>query len=139
MKIDQELDALSVMGFDVVRFLLVPRTLAVLIATPLLTLLSIGFGILGGASVAVFVLHLNLANYFSEVQGAITAGQIVSALAKGLCFGLVVGAIACFQGLQAQKAAEDVGKQTTSAVVKGILLVIFMDALFSIAGMVYGW
>jgi phospholipid/cholesterol/gamma-HCH transport system permease protein len=139
MKIDQELDALSVMGFDVTRFLLIPRMLALLVATPLLTLLSIAGGIIGGAGVAVFVLHLTLPNYFSEVQHAISGAQIASALVKSATFGLLAGAIACFQGLQAGQAAEDVGKQTTSAVVKGILLVIFADAFFSIVSEVYGW
>ena len=139
MKIDQELDALSVMGFDVMRFLLVPRMLALVVSTPLLALLSIGGGIIGGAGVAVFVLHLTLANYFSEVQHAISAAQIASALVKTATFGLIVGVIACFQGLQAGEAAEDVGKQTTSAVVTGILLVIFADAFFSIVSEVYGW
>jgi phospholipid/cholesterol/gamma-HCH transport system permease protein len=139
MKIDQELDALSVMGLDVMRFLLVPRILALVTATPLLTLLSIAGGILGGAGVAVFVLHLTATNYFSEVQHAIAAAQIASALVKTATFGLIVGAIACFQGLQARQAAEDVGKQTTAAVVKGILLIIFADAFFSIVSEVYGW
>jgi phospholipid/cholesterol/gamma-HCH transport system permease protein len=97
MKIDQELDALSVMGFDVMRFLLVPRMLALVISTPLLTVLSIGGGILGGAGVAVFVLHLSLASYFSEVQHAISGAQIASALVKSATFGLIVGVIACFQ------------------------------------------
>jgi phospholipid/cholesterol/gamma-HCH transport system permease protein len=139
MKIDQELDALSVMGLDVMRFLLVPRTVAVVFSTPLLTLLSIGFGILGGAAVAVFALHLSLVSYFSETRGALEGTQVIFALVKGAVFGLMIGVIACFQGLQAGHAAEDVGKQTTSAVVKGILLVIFADAFFSIAGEVYGW
>src|SRR5919108_3412075 len=132
MKIDQELDALSVMGFDVTRFLLVPRMLALVVATPLLTLLSIAGGIVGGLGVAVFVLHLTAANYFSEVQHAISGAQIASALIKAATFGLIVGAIACFQGLEAGQAAEDVGKQTTAAVVKGILMIIFADAFFSI-------
>jgi phospholipid/cholesterol/gamma-HCH transport system permease protein len=58
---------------------------------------------------------------------------------KTATLGLIVGAIACFQGLQARQAAEDVGKQTTAAVVKGILLIIFADAFFSIVSEVYGW
>jgi phospholipid/cholesterol/gamma-HCH transport system permease protein len=139
MKIHEELDALSVMGFDVMRFLFVPRTLALIISTPLLTLLSIGAGILGGAGVAVFDLHLTAAAYFNEVQHAIAGTQIASALVKGATFGLMIGLIACFQGLRAGKAAEDVGRQTTTAVVRSILAIIFADAFFSILTQVYGW
>jgi phospholipid/cholesterol/gamma-HCH transport system permease protein len=139
MKIDQELDALSVMGFDVVRFLLVPRTLALVIATPLLTLLSMGAGILGGAAVGVFVLHLGVAQYFGEVQKALSAAQVASALAKGTTFALLIGVVSCFEGLQARKAAEEVGNQTKAAVVRSILLVIAADAFFSILSEVYSW
>jgi len=139
MKIHEELDALSVMGFDLMHFLFIPRTLALAIATPLLTLLSIGAGILGGAAVAVFYLHLSAAAYFTEVQNAISATQIASALVKGITFGLVIALISCFEGLQAGKAAEDVGKQTTAAVVRGILAIIFADAFFSIISEVYKW
>jgi phospholipid/cholesterol/gamma-HCH transport system permease protein len=139
MKIHEELDALSVMGFDVMRFLFIPRTLALVIATPLLTMLSIGAGILGGAAVAFFYLHLSAAAYFNEVRHAISAAQVASALTKGATFGLMIGVIACFEGLQAGRAAEDVGKQTTAAVVRGILAIIFADAFFSIVSEVYGW
>ncbi len=139
MKIDQELDALTVMGFDVMRFLLFPRTLALAIATPLLTLLSVGAGILGGVTVAVSVLHLSPVQYFAEVEKVISAAQVASALAKGLTFGILIGVVACFEGLQAGKAAQDVGKQTTAAVVRSLLLIIFADAFFSVAAEVYGW
>ncbi len=139
MKIHEELDALSVMGFDVMRFLLIPRTLGLVISTPLLTLLSIGAGIVGGLCVAVFTVHLSPISYFSEVEKVISAKEIASALAKGVVFGFMIGIVACFQGQQAGKAAEDVGKQTTTAVVRSILFIIFADAIFSMASEVYGW
>lgn len=139
MKVDQELDALSVMGFDVMRFLFVPRILGLVIATPLLTLLSMAAGILGGAGVAVFDLDLPFVAYIGEVRNAITGAEIVSALAKAVTFGLMIGVVACFQGMQTGDAAEDVGTRTTAAVVRGILLVVAADAFFSIAAEVYHW
>lgn len=139
MKIHQELDALSVMGFDVMSFLFAPRTLALIVSTPLLTLLSIAAGIVGGLGVAVFSLHLSAVAYFGEVQRAISGARIASALIKGATFGLMIGVVSCFEGLQAGRAAEDVGKQTTAAVVRGILAIIFADAFFSIVFEVYGW
>ncbi len=139
MKIDQELDALAVMGFDVMQFLLVPRALALVVAAPLLTIVSIGAGILGGATVAMSVLHLSLISYFGEVQRALSAAQIMSALAKGATFGLLIGVISCFEGLRARNAAEEVGKQTTAAVVRSILLVILADAVFSVLTEVSHW
>jgi phospholipid/cholesterol/gamma-HCH transport system permease protein len=139
MKIHEELDALSVMGFDEMSFLFVPRILAMIVATPLLTLLSIAAGILGGAGVATLSLHLGATAYFGEVKSAISGAQIASALTKGATFGLVIGVASCFEGLQAGRAAEDVGKQTTAAVVRGILAIIFADAFFSIVSEVYKW
>jgi phospholipid/cholesterol/gamma-HCH transport system permease protein len=139
MKIHQELDALSVMGFDAMPFLFVPRTLALAVAVPLLTLLSIAAGILGGAAVALFSLHLGATAYFSEVQKTLSASQIASALTKGATFGVIIGIASCFEGLRAGRAAEDVGKQTTAAVVRGILAIIFADAFFSIVSEVYRW
>lgn len=139
MKIDQELDALSVMGLDLTRFLLVPRTLALFVGTPLLTLLSIAAGILGGGVVAVLVLHLTPLAYLGEVRHALTAAELSSALAKGAAFGLVTGVMACFQGLQARRAAEDVGRQTTAAVVTSILLIVAVDAFFAVTSQVYAW
>jgi phospholipid/cholesterol/gamma-HCH transport system permease protein len=139
MKIHEELDALSVMGFDVVRFLCIPRTLALFVATPLLTLISIGAGIVGGAAVATFYLHLAPVAYFNEVQHAISAAQIVSALVKGCTFGVIIGIIASFEGFSAGKAPEEVGRRTKTAVVRSILAIIFADAFFSIVSEVYGW
>ncbi len=139
MKIHEELDALSVMGLDAMSFLFIPRILALAISTPLLTLLSIGAGIVGGAAVAVFALNLSLSAYFNEVQSAISAAQVASALIKGVTFGVMVGVVSCFEGEQAGKAAEDVGRQTTAAVVRGILSIIVADAFFSIVSEVYGW
>ncbi len=139
MKIDQELDALSVMGLDLTRFLVVPRTLGLLVATPLLTLLSVGAGVLGGAVVAALVLHVAPVAYFGEVRHALTGSQLSSALAKGAAFGLATGVMACFQGLQAGRAAEGVGRQTTTAVVTSILVIIAVDAFFSVTSVVYRW
>ncbi len=139
MKIDQELDALSVMGIDVMRFLFLPRILGLVAAVPLLTLLSIAAGIVGGGAVAVIDLNLTPLSYLTEVRHTISGAQILAALAKGVTFGVMVGVTACFQGLRAGEAAEDVGTQTTAAVVRGILLIILADAFFSIAAEVYHW
>jgi phospholipid/cholesterol/gamma-HCH transport system permease protein len=139
MKIEEELDALSVMGFDVMRFLLIPRTFALVIATPLLTMLSVVAGITGGSFIAMTNLHLTAPEYFGEVEKHITGVLVGLGLVKGATFGVIAGVVSCFHGLRAGRAAEDVGRQTTTAVVQTIVLIILADAFFSGLAEVYQW
>jgi phospholipid/cholesterol/gamma-HCH transport system permease protein len=139
MKINEEIDALTVMGFDITRFLVLPRVLALALAGPFLTLLADAAGILGGAWVGVMVLDLSLINYFSEVNKILTPEDIYTGLIKGFSFAFLVGLVGCFRGLRTGLAAESVGIQATSAVVTGILLIIIADAVLTAIFQIYGW
>ncbi|MEJ2724379.1 MAG: ABC transporter permease, partial [Deltaproteobacteria bacterium] len=76
MKVNEEIDALTVMGFDITRFLVLPRVMALMAAGPLLTLLANAAGILGGASVALVVLKVSVVNYFAQVNQILTGADI---------------------------------------------------------------
>jgi phospholipid/cholesterol/gamma-HCH transport system permease protein len=139
MKINEEIDALEVMGFDITRFLVLPRVLALMAAGPLLTLLANAAGILGGASVGLVVLKVSVVNYFAEANKILTGPDIYTGLVKGFAFASLIGLIGCFRGLRTGTAAESVGIQVTSAVVSGILLLIIADALLTAIFQIYAW
>jgi phospholipid/cholesterol/gamma-HCH transport system permease protein len=139
MKINEEIDALEVMGFDITRFLVLPRVMALMVAGPLLTLLANAAGILGGASVGLVVLKVSMVNYFSEVNKILTGADMYTGLIKGFVFASLIGLVGCFRGLRTGLAAENVGIQATSAVVSGILLLIIADALLTAVFQTYGW
>jgi phospholipid/cholesterol/gamma-HCH transport system permease protein len=139
MKINEELDALVVMDFDLTTFLVLPRVLALALAGPLLTILANGAGIFGGFLTAVFFLHLPAFGFIREVRYALTPVQLYTGMIKGFSFGLLIGLIGCFCGLRTGVAPESVAKQTTTSVVSGIFIIILADAFFSGIFNVYGW
>lgn len=139
MKVNEEIDALTVMGFDTTRFLVLPKVFALLICGPLLTLLANASGILGGIVVGILSLDLTAASFLEEVEGVLTFTDVGSGLLKSVVFAVLVGLIGCYRGLQANKGADSVGRQTTSAVVSGIFLIIFADAIFTILFHILGW
>lgn len=139
MKINQEIDALSVMGFDVTSFLVLPRVLALMIADPLLTMIANASGILGGLVTSYVVMQLPFESFLIESQKILSPGDIYTGLIKGATFGIFIGLVGCFRGLRTGMGASSVGLQTTSAVVTCIFLVIFLDTLFSYIFQLYGW
>ena len=139
MKINEELDALAVMDFDLTTFLVLPRVLALALAGPLLTMLANAAGIFGGFLTAVLFLNLPAFGFIKEVKFALTPVQLYTSMIKGFSFGLLIGLIGCFCGLRTGVAPESVAKQTTTSVVSGIFIIILADAFFSGIFNVYGW
>jgi phospholipid/cholesterol/gamma-HCH transport system permease protein len=129
--LNEETDALTVHNFDITSYLVLPRVFALMIFGPLLTMFSNATGILGGLVTSEVVLNLPAASFLGEAQKMLSASDIYTGLIKGAVFGTFVGLIGCFRGLQTGLGAGSVGIQTTSAVVTGIFVVIFLDTLFS--------
>ncbi|HXF55516.1 MAG TPA: MlaE family lipid ABC transporter permease subunit [Hyphomicrobiaceae bacterium] len=131
MKVNEEINALITMGLEPVRFLVVPRVLAAVMMTPLLTLFANFFGLAGGA--IVFVMQgFPLITYHQEVVAIADMGDFLGGLAKSFVFGILVAGIGCLRGLQTQAGASAVGLSTTRAVVSGIILIVLADAVFSV-------
>jgi phospholipid/cholesterol/gamma-HCH transport system permease protein len=139
MKLNEEIDALTVLDFDITRYLVLPRVFALMIAGPLLTMLSDAAGILGGILTSRAALDLPLVSFLQEAQKVLRPSDIYTGLIKGCTFGAFIGLIGCFRGLRTGLGAESVGLQTTSAVVTGIFVVVFLDTLFSYIFQMYGW
>jgi phospholipid/cholesterol/gamma-HCH transport system permease protein len=132
MKVQQEIDALTVMAIDPLRYLVVPRILATVFVMPILTGFSILAGIIGAALVSVTTLNLPLNIYWNSVIESLDLGDVLGGLAKPPVFGVIVAAVGCIRGLQTVGAATGVGRSTTSSVVSGVILLAFADSGFSI-------
>jgi len=132
MKVNEEIDALRTMGFGPMRFLVLPRTLALMLVMPLLALLADFVGVLGGLVVGITSLNLSAIGYFQETQKALSLWDISSGVIKSAVFGLAIGLISCQQGLATTGGAEEVGRRTTSAVVTCLFTLIVIDAVFTV-------
>ncbi len=131
MKVNEEIDAMSTMGLDPVRFLVVTRVLAILIMMPLLTIFANLLGIMGG-SVVLLSLGYPLVTYVDRIILSASYVDLLGGLFKSLAFGLIVAGIGCSRGLQTKTGASAVGISTTKAVVSGFILIIITDGIFSV-------
>lgn len=132
MKTREEVDSLEVMGIDPMQVLVVPRIIGLIIALPLLTFFADMMGLLGGAVICNWLLDVSLVQYMQRVHQAVNGYDLFVGLFKAPIFAFFIAAIGCMHGLRVRGSAESVGQETTRAVVKGIFLVIVLDALFSI-------
>lgn len=131
MKVNEEINALTTMGLDPVRFLVVTRVVAAVVMTPLLTLFSNLMGLLGGA-VVFLSLDFPLVTYSQQVLNAVHLKDLIGGLAKAFVFGVLVAGVGCLRGLQTGTGASAVGLSTTRAVVSGIVLIVIADGVFSV-------
>ncbi len=131
MKVNEEVNALTTMGIDPVRFLVVPKLMAAIVVTPLLTIYANVIGIAGGLMVVMIFGHPWAAVY-NQLTSAVTLNDIWAGLIKSVFFGALVGGIGCLRGLQTKSGASAVGDSTTRAVVSGIFLIILVDAIFAV-------
>ena len=132
MKVSEEVDALTTMGFDRTRFLVTPKVLSLLCMLPCLTLMADVVGILGGLTVATFGLGLPVQVYIRQTRLALGIWDVYSGLVKSIAFAILIAGVGCLRGFQAQAGAESVGRVTTSAIVAGIFLIIVTDAVFTV-------
>ncbi|MGA1539410.1 MAG: ABC transporter permease [Chthoniobacterales bacterium] len=131
MKVNEEVAALTTMGLSPVRFLAVPRVLAGIVVTPVLTVYSMVIGIAGGFFV-MMMLGFPLATLLKQLAGSLTSQDVVAGLIKSFFFGAVVAGVGCMRGLQTGAGASAVGDSTTRSVVTSIFLIVVLDAIFAV-------
>jgi phospholipid/cholesterol/gamma-HCH transport system permease protein len=131
MKINNELDALDVMGLEPMRFLVVPRVIGTILMAPLLAVLTTFAGLIGSAIVIVS-LGYNFSTYYDHVQSILHGQDILVGLVKATVFGALVGGVGCLRGLQTELGAGAVGISTTRAVVSGIIWIVVAEGVFSV-------
>ena len=131
MAVTEEIDALKVMAFDPVEFVLVPKYVASLIVVPCLSIVSNFFGILAGGLFMFFSTHLGLLLYFRYVLESINLQDVIAGLIKAVAFATIITHVGCLEGLRVRGGPEGVGRSTTMAVVRSTFLVIVADAIFT--------
>ena len=131
MKVTEEIDALKVMAFEPVEFVLAPKYLAALIAVPCLSTVAGLFGILAGGLFMFFSTHLGLILYFRYVLTSIVLRDVLAGLIKSVAFATIIAHVGCMEGLRVRGGPDAVGRSTTSAVVRSTFLVIVADAIFT--------
>ena len=131
MKMREEVDALRTMGFDPIEVLILPRILALVIAVPILTFLGSMAAIYGGGIVSWAYGGIEPPVFLSRLREAISFETFEVGMIKAPFMALVIGMVACVEGLQVQGSAESLGEQTTNSVVKSIFLVIVLDGVFA--------
>ncbi len=131
MKMAEEVDALTTMGLNPVRFLMVPRVLAMMVAVPILTLIADFTGIFGGWVVAVSIVDLGSWQYIRHTMDAIDLGDVMRGLTKSFVFAFLIAMTGCYLGIKVEGGAEGVGRSTTNSVVVSIFLVIFANLIFT--------
>jgi phospholipid/cholesterol/gamma-HCH transport system permease protein len=127
MKVTEQIDALRALATNPVRKLVVPRVVACTLMFPLLTIVAIALGILGGLLIAVSNLHLSANYYLRSVVEAVRYNDLASGITKTIFFGASVALIACYNGLRTTGGADGVGRATTETVVTGAITVLIMD------------
>lgn len=132
MKVNEEIDALRTMGFGPMRFLVLPRTIGLMLVMPLLTLMADAMGVLGGLVVSLFTLDVGITGYLNQTQKAVHVWDVYSGLLKSVFFALAITLIACQQGLAASGGAEAVGRRTTASVVTTLFALIVIDSVFTV-------
>lgn len=131
MKAAEEVDALVSMGINPVRFLVVPKLIALMIMLPALTIFADFIGILGGLLLSKAVLDINPYNYFQQTVNALLIKDVMTGLVKAWAFGVVITIVGAYQGFKVEGGAEEVGRRTTASVVASIFLVIVFDLFFT--------
>ncbi len=131
MKVSEEIDALKTMGFNPVQFLVVPKTLALLVMLPALTIIADFVGVLGGYVISMATLNVTSARYINQTMDALVFKDLFSGLVKSFFFALIIAKIGSYEGFNVEGGAEGVGKSTTRAVVASIFLIIAADVFFT--------
>jgi len=127
MAVTEQIDALRVLAASPVKKLVVPRVGALLIVSPLLTVLASTIAVFGGLVMAWFEIGQTRRFYLTHVVDALTIEDVASGVGKTVFFGFFIGIIACYNGLTAQGGADGVGRATTATVVTGSIAVIVSD------------
>jgi phospholipid/cholesterol/gamma-HCH transport system permease protein len=131
MKMREEVDAVRVMGLSPIELLIMPRIIAMVIGLPLLTIIGDFSALTGGILVAKIYGDINFVTFLDRFQEVVSVRHLWIGLVKAPFMALVIGLIACVEGLRVQGSAESLGQQTTTSVVKSIFMVIVLDGIFA--------
>ena len=139
MKLTEEIDAMRTIGVSPMEALVLPRTLAAITLMPLLGVYASLIAIIGGGVMCWINLDIPPVTYVQRIREVVPITDLYIGLVKAPVFGAIIAMAGCFQGMQVEGDAEQVGTRTTSAVVQAIFLVIVLDAFFAVFFTWIGW
>jgi len=131
MRVTEQIEALETLSANPVRYLVVPRFLALLFMVPLLTIFADFFGMVGGYLIGVGKLNITHSMYVKMTWDPLAIKDVTTGLIKSVSFAIIICVISCFEGLNSEGGAEGVGKATTSSVVRSFILIIIADCFFT--------
>ncbi|MBL8756817.1 MAG: ABC transporter permease [Phycisphaerae bacterium] len=137
MVVGEEIEALEAHALNPIRFLVVPRVLASIVSMGALAVISNIMAIGAGLGMAVMFLDITAQTYWDNLLDQVKLVDFVTGVAKALVFGLLIGAIACTNGLKVSGGAAGVGKATTDTVVQSVVAIIVADLMFT--AVFYAW
>jgi phospholipid/cholesterol/gamma-HCH transport system permease protein len=132
MQVNEEIDALVTRGIPPMKFLVLPRILALMVMMPLLCIYTHLVGMLAGLLIGIGVLDLSLVEYINETRQAVGLLDCGLGLGEGALFGALVALAGCLRGMQCGRSAAAVGAAATSSVVTGIVWIIAADGLLAV-------
>lgn len=129
MRVYQEIDALRTMNINPVHYLVLPRVVAIGIAVPMLVTFAILVGWLGGAVVANATgqIDISMQSFFENMKIMVAGKDVANGVFKSFCFALIIGIVACHQGLVTRGGPRGIGRSVTKAVVNAIVLIVMFD------------
>ncbi len=127
MAVNEEVDALRSMSIDPVRYLVMPRIVALVVVMPMLAAIADFVGMLGGAVISKASFGVTVAAFFESGKSMLTSTDVITGLLKSGVFACLIGTIACDQGLNTSDGAEGVGRSTTKTVVLCVIFTLLMD------------
>ncbi|MDP2432195.1 MAG: ABC transporter permease [Pseudomonadota bacterium] len=133
MKVSQEIDAIVTLGLSPFQVLVLPRLFAIVLMLPLLTFVADVAGIIGAAHVAAWNLGIPAVNFYDRLQDVLPLNTVLFGLSKTPVFAAAIALIACHSGFTVRRDARSVGLHTTSTVVRSIVAVILINAVFAVA------
>ena len=133
MRVTEELDAMRVMGIPHSFRLVMPRTIALALAMPLISVWTTLAALAGGMLAAEVAMDISPAYFMQALPSAVKVGNLGLAMAKSVVFGASIALIGCHWGLRVKPNTQSLGEGTTASVVTSITMVIIVDALFAIA------
>jgi phospholipid/cholesterol/gamma-HCH transport system permease protein len=131
MRVTEQIDALTTLSTDPMKYLVAPRLLAATLTLPVLAFIGDIIGIFGGFLVSVTRLDFSPGTYINATWDFLTAGDIVSGLIKAAVFGFIIALMGCFQGYHSERGAQGVGRATTNAVVTASILILASNYLLT--------
>jgi len=131
MQVTEQIDALETLATNPVKYLVVPRFLALAVTLPLLTLYADAIGILGSYIICVFRLGISSSMYLHVTFDALLYKDLFTGLFKTIFFGMIIALVSCHEGFNVEGGAEGVGRATTRSVVFSFIMIIAADCFFT--------